>query len=71
MSERSDRHDPAGKQTGELPRRGPAGDGRPNDQDVDPRTRGGNRQEDVEDRPSVGTVEPEDYPAKDRADGAP
>jgi len=71
MSDRPDRLDPAVKQTAEVPRRGPAGDARPNDQDPDPRTRGGKPQEDVEDRPTVGTVEPGDYPAKDRADSSP
>ena len=58
-------------QSEELPRRGPAGDVQPNDDDVDPRTRGGQSQEDVEDRPSVGTVKPEDYPVADRADSQP
>lgn len=71
MSDPSDRLDPAAKQTGDMPRRGPLGDARPNQHDPDPRTRGGKPQEDVEDRPTVGTVEPEDYPAKDRADSAP
>ena len=53
----------------EMPRRGPAGDARPNAQDPDPRTRGGQPQEGVENRPSAATVEPEDYPEEDRADG--
>jgi hypothetical protein len=63
--------DPKAKQTDELPRRGGAGDARPNAEDPDPRTRGGKPQEDVEDRPTVSTVTPEDYPAADRADSRP
>lgn len=63
--------DPDAKQTEQTPRRGPAGDARPNAQDPDPRTRGGQPQEDVEHRPSVGTVSPEDYPEDDRADSSP
>ena len=63
--------DPDAKQIDEMPRRGPAGDVQPNVQDPDPRTRGGQRQEKVEDRPSVGTVTPEDYPDADRADSRP
>lgn len=63
--------DPAAVQDEELPRRGPAGDVIPNDDDPDPRTRGGKPQEKVEDRPNVGTVTPEDYPARDRADSRP
>ncbi|TZG27639.1 hypothetical protein [Sphingomonas montanisoli] len=62
---------PDAKQADDMPRRGPAGDARPNAQDPDPRTRGGQPQEGVEDRPSVGTVEPEDYPEEDRADSRP
>jgi hypothetical protein len=46
----------------EMPRRGPAGDVRPNENDPDPRTRGGQKPEEVEDRPNVGRVKPEDYP---------
>lgn len=52
------------------PRQGPMGDVRPNEDDPDPRTRGGQRQEDVENRPTVGTVKPEDYPEDQRAKGA-
>lgn len=63
--------DPKNGQNEELPRRGPAGDVQPNEDDLDPRTRGGKPQEDVEDRPVVGTVKPEDYPAADRADSRP
>ncbi|WP_162854620.1 hypothetical protein [Sphingobium estronivorans] len=54
-----------------MPRRSPAGDVRPNQDDPDPRTRGGQPQEDVEDRPAVGKVKPEDYPERDRADSRP
>lgn len=50
-------------------RRGPAGDARPNENDPDPRTGGGQPQEDVEDRPGVSTVTPEDYPEDQRAKG--
>jgi hypothetical protein len=60
--------DPENGQSKKLPRRGPAVDVQPNADDLDPRMRGGNPQEDVEDRPSVGTVTPEDYPEADRAD---
>ena len=62
---------PKAKQTGETPRRGPAGDVQPNFEDPDPRTRGGQKQEDVEDRPNVGVVTPEDYPRADRANSRP
>lgn len=63
--------DPENGQSKEVPRRGPAGDVQPSADDFDPRTRGGSRQEDVENRPSVGTVTPEDYPKADRADSRP
>ena len=63
--------DPEEGQSAKLPRRGPAGDVQPSDDDPDPRTRGGKSQEAVEDRPSVGTVKPEDYPEDDRADSRP
>lgn len=63
--------DPEKGQSDELPRRGPAGDVQPNNDDPDARTRGGQSQEDVEDRPSVSTVKPEDYPEADRADSKP
>ncbi|GEM_PF-1593410 len=46
----------------ELPPRGPLGDALPGRGRVDPRTRGGNPPEKVEDRPNVGTVTPDDYP---------
>ena len=58
-------------QSAEPHRRGPGGDVRPNGDDSDPRTGGGKSQEDVEDRPSVGTVKPEDYPDADRANSKP
>lgn len=51
--------------------RGPLGDARPDAQDDDPRANPGQPQEDVEDRPSVGQVKPEDYPADDRAEAKP
>jgi|GEM_PF-1723844 hypothetical protein len=54
----------------EMPR-GPLGDARPDAARDDNRTGGGQPQEKVEDRPVVGTVEPEDYPAADRAQSAP
>ena len=63
--------DPDAAQSDDMPRRGPAGDALPNAQDPDPRTRGGQPQEDVEDRPTVSIVTPEDYPAQDRADSRP
>ena len=54
----------------DIPRQGPLGDVVPNEHDPDPRTRGGQPQEQVEDRPAVGTVKPEDYPEDQRAKGA-
>jgi hypothetical protein len=62
--------DPNDRQTVDMPRRGAAGDVRPNPNDPDPRTRGGQPQEDVDDRPNVGSVKPEDYPEDQRAKGA-
>lgn len=59
------------RRTEEMPRRGPAGDARPDFDGPDPRTRGGQPQEDVEDRGTVGTVEPDDYPQADRRDSRP
>lgn len=53
----------------DTPRQGPLGDVRPTDDDPDPRTNGGEPQEKVEDRPSVGTVTPNDYPEGQRAGG--
>ncbi|MFZ5706423.1 MAG: hypothetical protein ACOY5R_14330 [Pseudomonadota bacterium] len=67
----TDRLDPDAKQTEALQRRDPAGDARPNAQDPDPRTRGGKPQEAAEDRPTVGTVTPEDYPLADRKASRP
>ncbi|MEJ7933960.1 hypothetical protein WG907_06770 [Sphingobium sp. AN558] len=71
MPSKENGFDPTAGQNDEMPRRGPAGGVQPNADDLDPRTRGGNPQEDVDDRPNVGTVKPEDYPAKDRADSRP
>lgn len=63
--------DPKAKQTDEIQRRGPAGDAQPNFEDADPRTRGGQPQEKVENRPTVSIVTPEDYPEADRAAARP
>jgi len=52
----------------DAPRRGPLGDVRP-EHDSPKSTPGGQPQEDVEDRPNVSTVTPEDYPADERAKG--
>jgi len=49
--------------------RGPLGDVRPDHDKPDPRTGGSTPQEDVEDRPNVSTVKPEDYPQGQRAGG--
>ena len=49
--------------------RGPLGDARPDANDADERTGGGQPVETVENRPSVGVVKPEDYPAADRKSG--
>ncbi len=46
--------------------RGPLGDARPDAQRDDPRASPGLKPAPVEDRPTVGTVKPEDYPAEDR-----
>lgn len=70
-SSSADGREMSGRETDDMPRRGPAGDVRPNFEDPDPRTRGGKPQEDVEDRGTVGTVEPEDYPQADRRDSRP
>jgi hypothetical protein len=59
MSERSDEQPSCGDAP---PRRGPLGDVVPDRDGLDPRTRGGDKPEKVEDRPNVGTVTPEDYP---------
>lgn len=45
--------------------RGPLGDARPDHEAEDDRPKG-KPVEEVEDRPNVGTVKPEDYPVKDR-----
>lgn len=42
--------------------KGPMGDPLPGHEEADPRTSGGHPPEDVEDRPNVGQVKPEDYP---------
>ncbi len=47
-------------------RTGPLGDVLPNREEADPRTPGGQPPEQVEDRPVVGQVRPEDYPAQGR-----
>jgi len=52
-----------------TPSQGPLGDVLPQ-KGPDPRTRGGQRPEDVNDRPAVGKVKPEDYPEDQRAKGA-
>ena len=51
------------------PKRGPLGDARPGKDTVP--TEGGKKAEPVEDRPSVGTVRPEDYPKEQRVKGDP
>ena len=51
--------------------RTPLGDARPDNTKNDPRTGGSLPQEDVEKRPNVSTVTPEDYPAEDRAISRP
>lgn len=48
---------------------GPLGDVRPDPDAPDPRTKGGQPQEKVEDRSAVSRVKPEDYPKGDRAGG--
>ena len=50
---------------------GPLGDQLPGRENSDPRTSGGQPQEDVEDRPNVSTVKPEDYPESDRSASQP
>ncbi len=51
--------------------RGPFGDARPGADKAEDETKGSLPQEKVEDRPNVSRVEPEDYPAEDRAASAP
>lgn len=48
-------------------REGPLGDAIPSKDAPDDQTQGGQEPEKIEDRPNVGTVKPEDYPAQDRA----
>ncbi|NIJ17963.1 hypothetical protein [Sphingobium vermicomposti] len=67
MGDREGDHQPDNAQTP----RGPLGDTLPGREKEDPRTVGGQEPEDVEDRPNVGTVRPEDYPEKDRDDSQP
>ena len=50
--------------------RGSLGDARPDKEGEESRTNGGQPPEDVEDRASVGTVKPEDYPEDQRAGGS-
>lgn len=64
----TDKPDP--RQHSETPQ-GPLGDPLPGREKADPRTGGGQPQEDVEDRPHVGTVRPDDYPEQDREDSRP
>ena len=54
----------------DRPRRGALGDTIPRPDDPTP-TRGGQNPEEVEDRPVVGRVRPEDYPPDERAKGQP
>lgn len=44
--------------------RGPLGDARPDSSEAARNPRKGKTKEKVEDRPSVGTVTPEDYPSQ-------
>ena len=52
-------------------KRGPGGDARPDFPSADPRTGGSLPQANVEDRPNVSTVKPEDYPLEDRKVSVP
>lgn len=54
-----------------LMEQGPLGDTRPGFDTPDPRTRGGQPAEPVENRPGVGSVTPEDYPLSDRKRATP
>jgi hypothetical protein len=49
--------------------RGPLGDARPDAKDAPAQTPGSLPQAKVEDRESVGTIRPEDYPKAERDDG--
>ncbi|MCE7798726.1 hypothetical protein LWE61_19540 [Sphingobium sufflavum] len=51
--------------------RGPLGDARPDAETNDPTTGAAEKPEEVEDRPNVSIVKPDDYPAKDREDSSP
>lgn len=48
----------------EKPDQGPLGDVRPHEDDAGAKTGGSLKPEDVEDRPNVGTVKPDDYPSQ-------
>lgn len=67
MGEREGQHQPDDARTP----RGPLGDALPGREKEDPRAVGGQKPEDVDDRPMVGTVTPEDYPEQDRKDSQP
>jgi hypothetical protein len=58
------------REDSETPR-GPAGDALPGREKADPRTGGGQSQEEVADRPNVGAASPDDYPERDRKDATP
>lgn len=61
---------PNPRENAETPR-GPVADPLPGHEKADPRTGGGQPQEDVEDRPMVGQVTPEDYVDKKHDQSAP
>lgn len=61
--------DSASDNNGVDEREGPLGDVIPDRKQVDPRTRGGQPPEKVEDRPVVGRTVPEDYPEEERTRG--
>lgn len=62
--------DPKPGHDDEKLRRGPAGEAQPNPDDPDPHAREQSARA-RDDEPKVGTVRPEDYLAKDRADSRP
>lgn len=51
--------------------RGTFGDAGHDNTEIDPRTCGSRKQEDVDDRENVSTVKPEDYPMQDREISTP
>jgi hypothetical protein len=51
--------------------RGPLGDARPDAKTNDPTTGAAEKPEEIEDRPNVSIVKPEDYPSQDRKDSSP